>query len=325
MKVIISLLVFINILYLQADEWQIKNIDFHTENDGDFGTDEAYTYGSSLCVLFYRDNIDESILHIPFTNYKNEDNYISFSYVQQIYTPEDIEKSYLIKDDRPYAGYTYLQTSLHQSYNNSLKSLSLQIGFIGPSTKMEDVQKFIHDLIGSPDPNGWEHQLQDEFTAQLNYSYKKYYKTEKFIDLESNFIPEVGFDLGNASTKLFTGVLYRFGWNIPKDYGTYPIDGSSYSKVPLKPNTKLSKDKWSFTFNISAKVNLIAQNIFLDGNTIIDSHSVDKNNLTLDAGYGISIAYERFCFDYLRKHTTYEYKGQDEMNSYGSFIFSYKY
>ncbi len=322
-KILIALLIFT--LQIHADDWQIKNIDFHTENDGDFRTDEAYSYGSSLSLLFYRADLNDSYLHIPFTNYKDADNYISFSYVQQIYTPEDIERSWLLVDDRPYAGYTYLQTSLQQSHNNSLQSLSLQLGIIGPSSKMEKVQRFIHDLIGSPETNGWEHQLQDEFTAQLNYSYKKHYETTNFMDLEASVISEVGFDLGNVSTKIFTGALYRIGWNIPKDYGTYPIDGSSYSKIPLNPTTKLSTNKWSFSFNLSAKINLIAQNIFLDGNTIRDSHSVAKNYLTLDSGYGLSVGYGRFGFDYLRKHTTNEYKGQDKINSYGSFIFSYNF
>ncbi len=294
------------------------------ENDADFRTDKAYSYGASISALFLRKDLNSSFMHIPFTDYKQQDNYISFSYAHQIYTPELIEEIELITDDRPYAGYAYFQVGLHQSYDKTLKSLIIQLGLIGPSSGMEDVQDFVHEIIGSPIPVGWDNQLEDELIFQINYDIKHYIKTDDFLDLHSVVIPEYGFELGNASTKLYAGALVRWGWNIAKDYGVAPINANSYSHIPLNTEVK-PLSGWNFCFNFSAKANLIAKNIFLDGNTFTDSHSVEKNYFTLDAGYGFSLSYNQFSLDYLRKHTSKEFKTQEGINSYGSLIFSYNF
>jgi hypothetical protein len=294
------------------------------ENDADFRTDQAYSYGASISTLFLREDLNNSLLHIPFTAYQKQDNYISFSYAHQIYTPELIEEIELVTDDRPYAGYAYFQVGLYQSYNKTLKSLIVQLGLIGPSSGMEQVQDFVHEIIGSPIPEGWDNQLKDEFTFQINYDIKHFIETDDFLDLHSAVIPEYGFELGNVSTKLYAGTLIRWGWGIAKDYGVAPINNNSYSKIPINKTIE-SLNGWNFCFNFSARANLIAKNIFLDGNSFVKSHNVEKNYFTVDAGYGFSLSYNKFTLDYLRKHTSKEFKNQKNMNSCGSLLFSYNF
>jgi len=324
-KVLFKSLLLLTSLQLDAENLELQSMQFRTENDGDFRTDRAYTYGSDISVLFYRDDCAKDFLAIPFSNNFNaSENYISFSYAQQIYTPNDIESTELVVDDRPYAGYMYLEMGLYQSYKNELSSLIFQIGMIGPSTRMESVQKFVHGLIGSPTPEGWDHQLGDEMTIQINYNHKKYSDTTDYFDHSSALITNYGFDLGNVSTKIYGGALFRYGKNVQKDYGSYVMSNGNYNHIPLKHGNYVT-NKWSYSFNLSFEANLIGRNIFLDGNTFKDSHSVDKNYLTLQAGYGFSLNYKNFSFDYLRRHTTKEFKGQNYYTSYGSFIFAYNY
>lgn len=324
MKKIILTLTLVLLTQVNADNWQIKNLNFITENDGDIGNDQAYTYGSKISVLFLREDIKESFLHIPFTDYQVADNYISFAYAHQMYTPGDLEDANLIPDDRPYAGYMYFETALYQSSYYTLSSLVFQVGLVGPSTQMESVQKAIHSIIGSPDPKGWEHQLNDELTLQINYNSKTYMELDKIFDIESVLIPEYGFDLGNASTKLYAGALFRYGWDIPKNYGSYAIDNANYSKVPLKKDQKFKKE-FAFCFNLGARANIIGQNIFLDGNTNTHSHSVEKKNFTLNVIYGFTLVYDQLSFDYIRTHTSKEFDLQKELYSYGSFQLSYNF
>jgi hypothetical protein len=322
MKLKYNILLILSCTLLNAQELELKNMNFFIENDADFRTDEAYTHGASITALFLRKDIRDTIFHIPFTDYKKQDNYISFAYAQKIYTPQDLESSELIEDDRPYAGYSYIQTALHQSYNHSLKSLTFQIGLVGPSTGMESVQKTIHDIIGSPYPQGWEHQLGDELTIQLNYDETIYIKTKDIYSYKSVVIPNYGFELGNASTKVYTGALFRIGNYIPDDYGSLPLNSNSYNKIPLEKSYQPAKG-WNFCFNFSLKANLIARDIFLDGNSNRESHSVDKNNFTINGGYGFSLFYNNFSMDYMHTHTSKEFKEQDYYTGYGSFIFSY--
>jgi len=325
LSVVFTLLIFTS-LNLNADEWKLKNISLQTENDADIRDDGAYTYGSALGALFYRNDINNSALHIPFTSYKNSDNYISFNIAHQMYTPQDFENPNLIKNDRPYAGYLYLQTALHQSKNNTLKSLTLQIGMVGPVAGMKEVQELIHSLIGSPTPQGWDNQLKNEFIFQINYAQKKYYDLDNIFKYGYNasIIPEFGVELGNASTKAYTSALFRWGKNIPKDYGAYVIDNTNYSKIPLKNKINGNK-KWRFYLNVGLKANLLAHNIFLDGNIFQESHSVEKNIFLVDVTYGLSAAYKHFSLDYIRRHSTKEFKSQENYYSYGSLLFSYNY
>ena len=314
-KILLQTLLLTQILPLYSQELELQSMQFRTENDGDFGTDRAYTYGSDISVLYHKKQNQQ---------FSNAQEYISFSYAQKIYTPNDIEAKTLLQNDRPYAGYMYVQMGLYTSYKNELDSFIFQLGMVGPSTKMEDVQKFVHSLIGSPQPKGWDNQLKDEPTFQVNYNHKKYIDISQYFKKEAALIPSYGFDLGNASTKLYSGCLFRYGTHLPKDYGSYVINNGDYNHIPRK-DTLQSIKKWRISFNLSLRVNAIARDIFLDGNTFKDSHSVEKNNFTLQGGYGLSLRYGHYSFDYLREHTTKEFKGQDYYSSYGSFIFAYNY
>lgn len=320
-------IIFITIFStLNANEWKLKNISFQTENDADIRDDGDYTYGGSVGVLFYRGDINSTKLSIPFSDYKNSQNYISFNIAHKMFTPQDFESSDIIEDDRPYAGYFYLQSALHQSKNRYLQSLIFQVGMIGPSVKMEETQKLIHSLIGSDEPQGWKYQLKDELILQINYSLKKYIDLERVStqNYSSSIIPEFGVELGNASTKVYTSALFRWGKNTPKDYGAFTIDNTNYSKIPLKER-EIKEKKYRYYINIGLKVNLIARDIFLDGNSFKESSSVDKNTLTANFIYGFSFAYKRLSIDYIRQHSTKEFKTQERAYSYGSLLFSYAY
>ncbi len=295
---------------LTAQEFELKEIHFITENDADFRQDNDYTFGSEIGALFALNDSKKSV--------NTEHDFLSVTYDWKIYTPKDLERSDIIEDDRPYAGYQYIKTSLHRANTERLHTLALQVGFIGPDTKMQQVQNAVHSLIGSPYPNGWEHQLGNEFVMQLNYSYRKYMQLGK----KSVVLPEVGFELGNASTKGYGMFIYRYGNDIAGDFGSSLIDNTNYYKIP---RTKPSKKIWRYALELSLRTNFIARDIFLDGNTIRDSHSVQKNYITGEIGYGVDIAYKRWCLSYLRKHLTKEFKTQNRYHNYGSLIVSYQY
>ena len=293
------------------------------EDDLFYSTDEDYSYGSKLLFLFNRENLDAQSLQIPFLEPQKYENYISFAFSNQIYTPEDLEESEVIENDRVYAGYIYLEAALYQSCKNSLYTLALRIGVAGEGSHMEFVQKSVHELTHSKIPQGWDNQLSNEFILQVNYNYKHYLSFNDFLGLEVVVIPEYGFNLGNASTKAYLGSLLRYGWNVPKNYGAFSINNSTYSQIPLSKT--VPSEKFLFCLNFGVQGNGVAQNIFLDGNSNRESHRVEKNNFILNVIYGLSLKYRSFGFDWVHNYTTREFTLQKDPHRYTSVQFSYSY
>ena len=69
----------------------------------------------------------------------------------------------------------------------------------------------------------------------------------------------------------------------------------------------------------------VLHNIFLDGNTFKDSHSVDKESFVADLMAGFAISYGRYKFSYSYVYRTKEYKNQSDPQIFESIQFSFSY
>jgi hypothetical protein len=200
-------------------------------------------------------------------------------------------------------------------------SFYFQIGFVGPSTKMDQVQKIIHDIIGSPEPIGWNQQIGDELILQANYEKRWFYELK---DYDADMIYYLGGNLGNASLKAAGGAMINFGYNKEKTFGTRRIDYRGYSHIPLNGYTT-QQTKQSFTCNLWIESSAVGRDIFLDGNTFKESIHVDKEIFVLKGGFGLHYRYKKFNFDYFRTFSSKEFTTQNYYHSYGSFIFAYNF
>lgn len=325
MKYLILLLLIGTCLNAQDDSWEFERLSFYFENDADIRTDRGYTDGSRLGVLMHRPDTRDSWLYIPYTDLPR-DHFISFSVTQQIFTPENLESKELIEEDRPYAGWLYFETALYQSSEKHLDALAFQIGIVGDASQMEAVQKYIHSSIGSPPPQGWDNQLENELGLQLNYQHKWRFVPKPIWGLESTIIPYAGGEFGNVAIKGDIGAVVRIGWNIPADFGTTFIDEGGMNAIPVKSKQCFPiLSPWSFYINLSTGGSVVLRDIFLDGNTFEESHSVDKNYLVGYWGYGLSARYRNFSIDYLRTHHSLEYKTQRDYDSFGTLVFSWHF
>jgi len=301
-----KLVYFALVPLLYGNEWELKNIFLETENDADARTDRDYTYGSEIGALF---KIEKK-------------KYISFSIAHQMYTPKDFDKDDVdFTKERPYAGYMYLNGGLHFINNNHLDSFNMQLGIVGPAAQMDEVQKIIHDIIGSPEPKGWDEQIENEVIVQINYE-RRWFQDLK--DLNGNIVYFAGANLGNASIKAGGGFFFRTGWNIERDFAPSRIHYRGYNNIPLEGYSH-KKLKQSFSFSLYADANVIGRDIFLDGNTFKDSISVDKEYFVAKGGFGFNYRYQDLTINYMHTFSTKEFKTQSYYHSYGSLIFSYNY
>jgi hypothetical protein len=314
----------------------------YLENDlfGFDNNDRYYTHGTKLSWISrdlssYRDILsipswmNRIIERLPFINDPERLHTVSLSLGQNIYTPEDKERSDLIRDDRPYAGITYLGFGLHSKNRHQMDTFEFDVGIVGRHSYAEDCQKMIHDRIGAVDPKGWSHQLHDE--PILNVYFERKWRLMQFGTpggLGYDVIPHVGIAAGNAYTGINAGGQVRFGWHIPNDFGTYLIRPGSDSSAPVD-DTDPRFFRFFRRFGVHCFVAVdggaVARNIFLDGNTFRDSHSVDKEPFVINCIGGIGMIVHRFKITYSYVYQTKEFETQKDEQQFGAISVSFTF
>ena len=333
MKSIIVLFIMCFFVSLSANDavdnktdnsWVLQRSNFQYENDLVFNSDSEYTSGIKLENIYSIKNISSSWLKIPF--YYDEKNYhfTSLGISQQIFTPKDTTSKNVVVNDRPYAGWLYLDFGLHESTEDELYSFSLQFGVVGPGSLAEQSQKEIHRIRHLYIPQGWDNQLKNELGINLIAQHKWLLKTDTIYGIDSNFIPFAEASLGNVKTYARVGMLMRFGINPGSDFGSSSIDVGGANGIPTVPGSLFTDGKdWSFSINLALAGTAVAHDIFLDGNTFKSSHSVEKEPFVGYAAYGFSARYKRIAMEYILTDTTKEFKLQAENHKYGSILISY--
>ncbi len=304
-------------------------LTLHIENDLFYNTDRQYTHGTKISWVSpdmdeYRDN--PLIERLPLVNQPGYQRSVSFALGQSIYTPEEIERSDLIRDDRPYAGITYLAIGFHGRDNRQMDTLEFDVGILGRHSYAEDIQEAVHDRIDSINPQGWEHQLRDEpiLNAFLERKWR-FFRKQYNRGLGSDVIPYIGGGVGNAFIGANAGGELRFGWNLPDDFGTYVIRPGSESNVPAGGIAQQPLRRTGVHLFLAATGTAVAHNILLDGNTFRNSHSVDKKHFVACFVGGIGIIAGRFKITYAHVYQTKEFKTQEKDQQYGAISVSYTF
>lgn len=315
LSLVLFFIVYVNSIL--ADEvWDLQRSNFYFENDIFLQKDAQYTSGWKLSNVYY----------LPEKSTLLQPSFLSLGIAQQIYTPQDLNQSELIVDDRPYAGWLYLELGYHQSSEYSLDSFSIQLGIVGKLSGAQAVQQIFHTITDSNAPKGWNNQLNNELGINLIYQHKWRYISENILGLKSSFIPFTTLSLGNVNTHINGGFLIRLGLNPIQDFGSSSIDIGGENGIPVRSNCLCKEhENWTYTLNASTKAEVVLRDIFLDGNTFSDSHSVDKENLLYYYSFGFTLRYKHFSFDYILNSSSKHFKKATSSYKFGTVVFSYLY
>ena len=297
---------------------------FTLENDYFVGEDNGYTNGFLISYLSPEANIPEWLetasSYFPFFA-KNGHKRYGLTFGQAMFAPDDLRRADLIEEDRPYAGFLYGSIGMLTDTGYRLDHLQLSIGMVGPSSVAEETQKFVHKVIDSIDPKGWNNQLKDELGIILTYErkWRGIYQLNPYgwgIDAT----PHIGASLGNIHTYAAAGITFRVGYDLPSDYGPPLIRPNLPGSDFFMPNDGLG---WYLFAGLEGRA--VARNIFLDGNTFKDSHSVEKNHFVGSLQAGIAVTYENIRIAYTHIFRTKEFKGQDNADEFGAITISYRF
>ncbi len=223
---------------------------------------------------------------------------------QNIYTPDDLDRQDLIVDDRPYAGYLYLGFGFIRKSAQYMDTLEVDVGIVGRHSYAEDVQEQVHQWIGNDEPKGWANQLKDEPALEITYERKwKWLKTEIGSDWGYDLIPHAGGSVGNVAIYANAGAEFRFGWNRPDDFGICTIrPGCESGAFPDDENPQRSGgSRFGIFFFLGADGRAVLHDIFLDGNTFQESHSVEKKPFVADFSAGLGFATSNLKVTYCRR------------------------
>jgi lipid A 3-O-deacylase len=325
---------------VNTDSAQRWALNLYFENDLFSATDQGYTNGLRVSWVSpdVSDYLEDETLpawirsinrQLTFFHKTREglQRNVTFSIGQTIYTPQDLNRTDLIAEDRPYAGWLFASLGYQTRNDGTLDTLETRLGIVGPGAFGQEGQNFIHKLRDFELFKGWDNQLDNELGLMFVWEHKKKYT---YIYNENSrfgfdLLGHSGISLGNVATNLNAGFEARLGWAIPDDFGTSALRPGGDNSTPRSswdPRTS-SSARWGVHAFISVDARLVGRDIFLDGNTFEDSHSVTKKRLVADSAVGVSMIYGRIKMSYAQIFRSKEFVGQQATHAYGSLAVSY--
>ncbi|MDP2367220.1 lipid A deacylase LpxR family protein [Rhodoferax sp.] len=265
---------------------------------------------------------------------------------QSMFTPKDPTRTDLITDDRPYAGLLYVGMSWNrrqhapQSNSEMLDTREITLGVIGPWALGEQAQNLIHDVIGADRFLGWQNQLKNEPALQLaiDRKFKDYRGTGAIAPgFSVDSIRSLGMRLGNIETSVSVGIEGRIGWNLPNDFGTYPIRPGAENRPPSASihgesgNAALTVTRPQAGVHLfgTLETKLVLHDVSLDGNLFRSSHRVTRRPWVAQAAVGVSaqglVAGHGVKLAVMRVFRTREFDEQGPSHAYGSVALSIEF
>jgi hypothetical protein len=304
------------------------------ENDSlSTGADRNYTSGFKLAYVSPSEGVPDWLQGAGgFTRALtgNEPSFWGIGIGQSIFTPEDIDANPAPADQHPYAGWLYMQLLVAAEEDvpegvrpGYLDTYELEFGIVGPSALGEEAQRGIHQVLGAPDPQGWDSQLHDEFAFAASFDRRwRVRQARTFINalggLEVDLTPSAGVTLGTLRTEARAGLTARIGRGIDYDYGPPRVRPSLAGVEHFEGGTF----SWSLFAGVQGRA--VARNLFLDGNTFEDSPSVERNSYVADfqVGFAVTSGDWRLAYTYVTR--TEEFETQGGKQDFGALALSWR-
>ena len=251
---------------------------------------------------------------------RGEARNVTVAMSQGIYTPADRYATELIPDDRPYAGLLFATLGRNVRTGDALATTQLKFGMVGPSSQGQQVQDFMHDIIGRPHFEGWDNQLRDEPVFAVVHERAWRWTGPQYAEGWGwDFGAHAGGSVGNLATHLNGGGRVRFGRHLPDDFGSSPLRPGGENAAPV---LRARPRDWNFHVYADLDARLVGHDITLDGNTWKDSHSVDGEVFVADVTFGFVATQGDWRFAATHTRRTREFAGQEERPILGSLALS---
>ena len=318
---IVLLLMMSNVFSQEKKGSFIKQVSLYHENDAFFAPknqDDNYTAGLRIDVV-----TKELKFWQPFFKLKANDSkyYSHINFGFQSFTPTKISATEVLRDDRPYASYTFLSLGRTQLFKNTAFYSELSIGALGlPLT--EKAQIYIHknNFLGTERlvPRGWDNQIEDGGHLAINYKLNYLYAYNDWVS--NNFvIPSIRFssNLGNYTTDFYVGTQLSF-FNI-----NYTSSALNFNEIVAFKKFKTNKTRFNLFIEPGLRWNLY--NATLQGALFSDNsvYTVDRSeisNFLFDIHLGVNLNIKDvIILKYTLTRRTQEYSYGENSHWWGGF------
>jgi hypothetical protein len=258
---------------------------------------------------------------IPFLK-ANQTTSTFYSVGQNLFTPKAVTSPMQNPKDRPWAAFLYGSMGMGTLKDDHVDELEVTLGVVGPAAFGEQTQKTLHGIFNAPHPEGWRNQLKNE--PGLMISWQRRWPEQIDIDVDGLFLtasPHAGATLGNIYTYGNAGFTLKFS----PEHSRW--DDKPLQVRPSIPGTGFFVPSESLQWEIfaGAEGRAVARNIFLDGNTFADSHSVDKKPFVADLNAGFAFTLGRARISYTAVYRTREFDGQQDASVFGGISVGYNF
>jgi hypothetical protein len=178
------------------------------------------------------------------------------------FTPQDIVSSEIQEDDRPYASLLFVSNGrvAVAADQRTAWSSSLTIGVLG-SALAEEVHGFVHEVVGSEEPQGYEHQISAGGEPTARYTLARHAlwiaNPNGTIDVKTTVQGSVGYlTETSAAISLRAGRFNSPWWSFTPELTDYIA-----APTPAVANSGTGE----MYFFLGARVKARAYNAFLQG------------------------------------------------------------
>lgn len=259
-------------------------------------TDQLYTQGAKFTYSFPKEQ-DGTTDSLSFSN--------------TIYNPKEKHTPDIVRDERPYAGYSYVEGRRKTYPRSSVENtFAIQLGTVGPASGGKFFQCGVHKLLDQKCPEGWANQIKNEPTIVLQAEQRK----KLPINTYSDTVLDYGGQLGNVRTGANIGGIVRLGI-LGSDFGPDDIT----PRIERTGATSALRESFTSAYGfLGTAAKGVVRNIFLDGNTFEASHRVTKEPLIGEFKAGFTLQYKEIKLTYSWVTGTNEYKDSRSNQTFGS-------
>ncbi|MEM9837831.1 MAG: lipid A deacylase LpxR family protein [Pseudomonadota bacterium] len=276
---------------------------FTLENDWAGGSDKNYSGGwqvSRTAVLRKR---------------PGRTKYLQLAVAQQFYTPQYDFALRPLPDQHPYAALLFGEGKLATDLGpgKPIDIISIQIGVIGPQAQGEEVQNFIHDLIGQRESRAWDNQIGDQVFGQIGFERRWTGVKGQAGRFAIDAVPSLGASVGNALMAAEAGMTFRIGSNLDRPLGEPRLEPSGGGIAWHEPSEKGQRVRYAY---LGAVARGVGHKIWLDGRwgeSDIVEQSSEPFVYDVQGGFVSDLPGDaRLAISYMHRSSTFEMFGESQ-------------